>query len=212
MGFDEYIKEYGLQRSEGVLLRYLSQLYKIMNHTVPEAHHDDEYRESLTFLKTIITQIDSSLIDEWESLANPDSVMKDEPEAETLQIDDKSLRIIVRNACFRIVRLLAQGKLSEAIELLSPNDRNPRKWREHELAEQISQYRESCGAIRTDPDARRGDLFRMSADKEDPTVEQGLLGDNDESEFYLRLIVDVAKTREEGVAHLQLEGVQAITN
>ncbi|HYN21733.1 MAG TPA: DUF3516 domain-containing protein, partial [Thermoanaerobaculia bacterium] len=36
LSFADYIKRYGLQRSEGVLLRYLSQLYKTLDQTVPE--------------------------------------------------------------------------------------------------------------------------------------------------------------------------------
>ncbi|MEJ2583340.1 MAG: DUF3516 domain-containing protein, partial [Acidobacteriota bacterium] len=36
LGFTEYVRHYGLQRFEGVLLRYLSQVYKTLDQNVPD--------------------------------------------------------------------------------------------------------------------------------------------------------------------------------
>ena len=38
MTFADYVREYELQRSEGLLLRYLSEAYKTLVQTVPEAY------------------------------------------------------------------------------------------------------------------------------------------------------------------------------
>ena len=50
--FDDYVREYGLQRSEGVLLRYLSDAYKTLAQTVPEAARDEAVEEALQSLPT----------------------------------------------------------------------------------------------------------------------------------------------------------------
>ncbi len=48
--FNGYVRHYGLQRSEGVLLRYLSQFYKTMAQTVPErAKTEDALRAAGLF-------------------------------------------------------------------------------------------------------------------------------------------------------------------
>ena len=66
MTFADYIKEYGLQRSEGVLLRYLTQVYKTLSQTVPDEFKDDEVLDVEAYLKTMLSQVDSSLLREWE--------------------------------------------------------------------------------------------------------------------------------------------------
>ena len=47
--FNDYVREYGLQRSEGVLLRYLSEVYKTLVQTVPETYRDEALEDVLAF-------------------------------------------------------------------------------------------------------------------------------------------------------------------
>jgi superfamily II RNA helicase len=67
--FTDYIKEYDLERSEGLLLRYLSEVYKVLAQTVPNAAKDDVVLEIEFYLKQMIRAVDSSLVDEWERMA-----------------------------------------------------------------------------------------------------------------------------------------------
>ncbi|HTG45936.1 MAG TPA: DUF3516 domain-containing protein, partial [Verrucomicrobiae bacterium] len=69
--FSDYIREYDLQRTEGLLLRYLTNIYKVLEHTVPEAAKNEPIREAELFLRTTIRQVDSSLLDEWERMRDP---------------------------------------------------------------------------------------------------------------------------------------------
>ena len=66
--FHDYVRDYGLQRSEGVLLRYLSEAYKTLVQTVPEALRTDEVDDVLAQLRAMVRAVDSSLLDEWQSL------------------------------------------------------------------------------------------------------------------------------------------------
>jgi hypothetical protein len=43
--FAEYVKEYGLVRSEGALLRYLSDAYKALVQSVPESDKTEEVQD-----------------------------------------------------------------------------------------------------------------------------------------------------------------------
>ena len=72
MSFVEYVKEYGLQRSEGVLLRYLTDAYKGFVQTVPESAKTDELYDVSDWLGLTVRSVDASLLDEWEQLQAPD--------------------------------------------------------------------------------------------------------------------------------------------
>ena len=69
--FAEYVLDYELQRSEGLLLRHLHSVYKVLTQTVPDAVKTDEVREMETYLRTVLRAVDSSLEDEWERMRDP---------------------------------------------------------------------------------------------------------------------------------------------
>ncbi|NJL29798.1 MAG: DUF3516 domain-containing protein, partial [Thermoanaerobaculia bacterium] len=70
--FEDYVRLYGLQRSEGVLLRYLSQLYKTLSQSVPERAKTEGVYDVLGYFRTMLERIDTSLLEEWESLLHPE--------------------------------------------------------------------------------------------------------------------------------------------
>jgi len=74
-GFADYVKSYGLERSEGVLLRYLSQLYKTVDQTIPEAAKTDELWDALGYFRSLVGETDASLLEEWESLRHPELLL-----------------------------------------------------------------------------------------------------------------------------------------
>ncbi len=74
-GFSDYVKSYGLERSEGVLLRYLSQLYRTLDQTVPEAAKTDELWDVLGFFRSLVGETDASLLEEWERLRHPELLL-----------------------------------------------------------------------------------------------------------------------------------------
>src|SRR6201996_6541632 len=75
MTFTEYITHYGLSRSEGLVLRYLADAYKALRQTVPEDAKTEELIDLIEWLGELVRQVDSSLIDEWEQLRNPGTVL-----------------------------------------------------------------------------------------------------------------------------------------
>ena len=70
--FADYVREYGLERSEGVLLRYLSQVYKTLSRPCPRRRAPRRSMDIAAYFRTLLRDVDSSLLDEWELLAHPD--------------------------------------------------------------------------------------------------------------------------------------------
>src|SRR5690606_37705734 len=79
MTFNEYVGFYSLGRSEGLLLRYLSDAFRAVRQTVPESAKTDELHDLVEWLGELVRQVDSSLLEEWEELSHPAAEAGDEP-------------------------------------------------------------------------------------------------------------------------------------
>lgn len=112
MTFGEYVHDYGLKRSEGVLLRYLSDVFKGLVQNVPDEHRTDDLDDVTAWLGAVVRQVDSSLIDEWERLLHPDEaepVDAVRPSRERTVVDDeRAFRVMVRNRMWEWVQRLAR--------------------------------------------------------------------------------------------------------
>ncbi|WP_054686656.1 DEAD/DEAH box helicase [Microbacterium sp. No. 7] len=111
MSFGEYVSFYQLGRSEGLVLRYLSDAYRAIRQTVPAEARTDELMDLVEWLGELVRQVDSSLVDEWEALINP----IDDPEAPVVPpappsiLDNRrAFTVLVRNELFRRVQLAAR--------------------------------------------------------------------------------------------------------
>lgn len=125
--FADYIKEYDLQRAEGALLRYLTDFYKALTQNVPDFAKTERVFEIEVYFENIIRSIDSSLLDEWEKMKNPNSLAlktdKNDGSASAKSLrppewDRKALMVNLRNSSFRLLKFLAQGDLEGAFEFL----------------------------------------------------------------------------------------------
>ncbi|MHB1431293.1 MAG: DEAD/DEAH box helicase [Streptosporangiaceae bacterium] len=133
MTFAEYVSWCGLARAEGLLLRYLADAYKALRQTVPEEAKTDELIDLTEWLGELVRQVDSSLLDEWERLANPDAEqalqqLEERPPAVTTNL--RAFRVLVRNALFRRVELAALRRWDELGELDGEAGWDARAWRE----------------------------------------------------------------------------------
>ncbi|WP_338748019.1 DEAD/DEAH box helicase [Janibacter alittae] len=73
MSFADFVRRFELGPREGLVLRYLTDAYRTLTRTVPEAHSSPELEEIIEWLGETVRQTDSSLLDEWDALANPDA-------------------------------------------------------------------------------------------------------------------------------------------
>jgi hypothetical protein len=123
LSFTDYVRRYGLQRSEGVLLRYLSQVYKTLDQNVPDQVKTDAVLDIVAFLRATLERVDTSLIEEWESLRHPELLLEGEGDtraahsvlaARELRSDPKNLASRLRAELHQLVASLARHDWEEA--------------------------------------------------------------------------------------------------
>ncbi len=124
--FADYIKIYELQRAEGLLLRHLSGVHKVLAQTVPDSAKNDTIREMETYLGALLRQVDSSLLEEWERMNDPNYRPPSADEAEVRPAGwEEAAKDITRNAdaftalvrtfIFTFLRALAGGDYDGAL-------------------------------------------------------------------------------------------------
>ena len=118
MTFAEFVSAYQLARSEGLVLRYLTDAYRTLRQTVPTAHRSEQFDDLFEWLGETCARPTPPLLDEWEALADPDANERLE-ELEGLAAhggtrpnrpitaNERAFRVMVRNAMFRRVKLAA---------------------------------------------------------------------------------------------------------
>ncbi len=122
MTFTEFTSFYELARAEGIVLRYLASAYKALDHTVPDDLKSEDLEDLIAWLGEMVRQVDSSLLDEWEQLANPQEETADQAaeradHVKPVTSNARAFRVLVRNAMFRRVELAALEKYEELGEL-----------------------------------------------------------------------------------------------
>jgi superfamily II RNA helicase len=160
MTFADYVRDYELQRSEGLLLRYLSESYKTLVQTVPESYRNDELLDVIAFLRATVRGVDSSLIDEWEKLRDPAyrarAVDARAAVAETLGppppwADARAFAARLRNELHGLLVALARKDHAAAAAALAPGS----TWRAEELEQAMAPYWAAHQRIDVTPAARR---------------------------------------------------------
>ncbi|MFZ1864237.1 MAG: DUF3516 domain-containing protein [Polyangiales bacterium] len=200
MSFIEYVKEYGLQRSEGVLLRYLTDAYKSFVQTVPESAKTAELYDVSDWLGLTVRSIDASLLAEWEELhtLSDDTVapVEREEEDELVDItrDQRGFTTMVRNAVWKLVRFLAFQQYDRVVEaLLDADEQN--EWTPERLRETLAPYWAEYEAIDTGPDARSSTYLQIDRDESEWRLTQILLDPKGDRAWHLRLRVDLPASR-----------------
>ncbi|MGA2243212.1 MAG: DUF3516 domain-containing protein [Verrucomicrobiota bacterium] len=126
--FSDYIRDYELQRAEGVLLRHLNRVYKVLAQNVPDAAKNDQIREMELYLGSMIRQVDSSLLDEWEKMRDPNFQRAETKEvrppgaeevAQDITRDTKAFTAAIRNRIFAFLRGLVIADYEAALGSLS---------------------------------------------------------------------------------------------
>lgn len=214
--FADYIKDYELQRAEGLLLRHLSRVHKVLTQTVPDAAKNDAVREMELYLGTMIRQVDSSLIDEWEKMRDPNyqPLAKAEvrpPGAEEadkdITRDTKNFTATIRNRTFTFLRGLVIGDFEQAMAALdSPEQPDNEPWTAERLRAATDAYYAEHEYICLDPNARniRHTYVTPSEDKRTWRVQQMLVDPEEQNDWVAEFEIDLAQSRAAGKPFLRL--------
>jgi superfamily II RNA helicase len=221
--FADYIKIYELQRAEGVLLRYLSNVYKALAQTVPDAAKNDTIREMEIYLATTLRQIDSSLLEEWEKMRDPNY----RPRGETAEVrppgaeeaarditrDAKAFTAAIRTHIFTFLRALIGGDFDTALATLSATpSAEGEPWTADRLRQALEAFHVEHERIRLDPTARnvQHTYVTPSEDKRHWRVQQMLVDPAEANDWVAEFEVDLAESRATGAPVLQLRRLASL--
>ena len=198
MTFGEYVAFYKLQRSEGLLLRYLSDAYRALRQTVPEAARTEDLDDIIEWLGHVARLTDSSLLDEWSALTGmsgaPTSEAAPAPGGRTVTGNARAFRVMVRNAVFRRVELAA----SDDVDALAELDAAGKGMTRSEWDQSLGEYWDEHDLIATDADARGPGLFVVDVDHRQWQVRQIICDPDGNHDWAITARVDLDECDEAG--------------
>ncbi|GAB3611506.1 DEAD/DEAH box helicase [Humibacter ginsengiterrae] len=220
MTFAEFVSFYNLARSEGVVLRYLSDAFRALRQTVPDEAKNEELRDVIEWLGELVRQVDSSLLDEWatlqaaeQSLVHPDAARYAAetaivpPAPRTLTSNRRAFLVLVRNELFRRVQWAALDRVDKLAEL-DPD------FGEDAWAQALDSYYGEHDTIGTDTNARSAAM--LIVDESDAAgartwhVRQILADPEGDHDWGIAAEVDLDGSDAEGAAVLRVTDVNRL--
>ena len=206
MSFGEYCAFYKLSRSEGLVLRYLSDAFRAARQTIPDEVKNEELQDLIEWLGELVRQVDSSLVDEWEELSNPalhdaeGTIVPPAPRRLTANV--RAFRVMVRNELFRRVQLAAREDWAALGELDASAGFDAEAW-----AAAMDPYWDEHDAVGIGPDARGPAMLLVTETPTEWRVRQILDDPAGDHDFGISAVVDLAASDEAGTAMVRLTAV-----
>jgi superfamily II RNA helicase len=219
--FADYVRDYELQRAEGLLLRHLNSVYKVLAQTVPESAKTDPVRDMEVYLSTMLRQVDSSLLDEWQKMRDPSyasrlaaerttieggdlrppSLAKGLPEQPDITRDTKAFTAAIRTRIFTFLRALIISEYETALaQLNSPQDGNGEPWTADRLRLRMDEYHRDHERLCLEPNARnsRHTYLIPAEDKRTWKVQQMLVDPEEHNDWVAEFEIDLDQSRQSG--------------
>jgi superfamily II RNA helicase len=220
MTFTDFVGRYGLARSEGLVLRYLTDAYRTLRQTVPEQHRSQEFTDLVAWLGATVRHTDSSLLDEWEALNDPAHVVERHeapPPPVSLAQQERVLRVMVRNALFRRVELVARDDVAGLVALDEADlDRAPLEddtWQppgRQGWDTALEAYYAEHDSVGIGPDARGPDLLAVEEDGRTWRVRQSLDDPEGHHDWVVEAVLDLDATDALGEPALHVLGLRQL--
>ena len=204
MTFREYVNYYGIKGSEGVLLRYLTDAFKGLKKTVPDSSWTSELEDLFEWLGALVRQVDSSLLDEWERLQNPEPLSEEiRPQVIDITTQTRAFQVMIRNATFRWIQLLSRDDYAGLAQEAEGDLSDPGR-----VKEVLSSYWDDFSEVMTDADARSAHwMVETARDQSQVIVEQIVCDPDGFNEWRLRGVVEIEASREAGEAVVKLTDI-----
>ncbi|HVP69059.1 MAG TPA: DUF3516 domain-containing protein [Anaeromyxobacteraceae bacterium] len=210
ISFNDYVREYELQRSEGVLLRYLSEAYRTLAQTVPEGFRDEALEDVIAFLRTTVRGVDSSLVDEWDRMrggpAQEETAAPAPAAPPGLAASPRAFLARVRAELHRLLGALARRSYEEAAVLV--HARPGEEWTARRMEEALAPYWAEHGRIDVTPAARRPhNTFVNELGPRRWRVVQRVVDEEGEVDWMLECLVDLTEPRDPDLPLLELQRI-----
>ena len=226
--FSGYVKQYGLQRMEAILLRHLNYVYKVLSQTVPDGYKNDELHEMEDYLGDMIRRTDSSLLEEWEKMAHPEDYQKrldaglteDEAEkafgadkaAADITYDKKRFLGMVRQRIFQIMGNLAKQDFVAVLDSLADDleegqmlvDGEGKPWTENMLTEIMAAYTAEHHKFRLDVEGRALAHTIVTYEGDVMHIQQMLQDEEEFNDWSIDFEINLADSREAGIPLLKM--------
>lgn len=215
-GFNDYIKEFGLARSEGVLLRYLSQVYKTAVQNVPESYWTVELEEILAYLHTLVRCTDSSLIEEWEQMFAPDqtsptleSTFQPPPATDPFRALARNRRAFTARIRTELHLLLKSlGNKDYEAACLAIYTHGDILWTPERMEQEIAPYYAQHAFIDLTPRARLAEYTIVIEETPDIwSARQRIIDPEGEEDWTIYCVIDLSKTREPSEPLIELDRI-----
>ena len=212
--FAEYVMEYDLERSEGLLLRHLNSVYKVLSQTVPDATKTDEVLEIEWYFKSLVRDVDASLADEWEKMRDPSYVPlaprtgvqatgvhgTEDQSTNDLTTDRRAFTAAIRARIFQVLKAWSRGNAAAMMAALDVPDRvDPpvEPWAPERVKASLEAYVAEHGSVRFDPEARNARHTHISSEPGGRTwrVQQMLVDNEMAIDWVAEFEVDVEESR-----------------
>ena len=161
--FNDVVRQDGLERIEGALLRYLGQVYRTLSRTVPPAYLNDPLVDIIAFLRALLERTDSSLLQQWESLVEGEEGTEDTapapPPVQDISQDTRSFFARIRAEVHLFLRALSHEDYEEALGYVRPGADD--SWTPERLQEALAPYLATYGHVACDHRARGSAMTRI---------------------------------------------------
>ncbi|MDQ1547563.1 MAG: hypothetical protein QOH69_2467 [Actinomycetota bacterium] len=216
MTFGDYTNYYKLARSEGLVLRYLSDAYRAARQTIPDEAKTEDLLDLIEWLGELVRQVDSSLLDEWDELVNPGEIVDGKPVLPPappgVTTNARAFRVLVRNELFRRVQLAALEKWDELGELDAASGFDADRWADS-LDSYFDEYDSASGPlIGVDADARGSAMLQITEGPTQWLARQVLSDPVGDHDWGISATIDLAESNEQGVAVLRVVAVGPLTS
>ena len=214
LSFADYIREYGLERGEGLLLRHLMQAYKVLAQTVPADFKTEPVVELEDYFRELIRGIDSSLLEEWERLRNPAFVAAEaadkpaRPSTYDVTRDAAAFRRLVRTAVLGVLQDAASRDWEAAAARLRGEADEATEARRIERL--FTAYADARGRFRLDPEGRAAKHTHVEEVDGGLQVSQVLIDVDEANDWEAVFHVDLPATRAAQSVVLRLLAVRPI--
>ncbi|MBL8744459.1 MAG: DUF3516 domain-containing protein [Myxococcales bacterium] len=206
--FDEYVRELDLSRSEGVLLRYLSEVVKTLEQSIPARLKTDTTDDVYYFLRDQVREVDSSLIDEWEERMYGTKKEKVVVEKVTrLRDDPKAVLVRARKEMHRLLKHLHMRELEQASATL----RNAAEWPAAALEARMLEFIAARKDLLVHHEARKAEFTTMTQTGEATwDMAQTMVDPEGENDWVIEAAIDLSGDTDEALPLLSLRAIREV--
>jgi hypothetical protein len=196
----------------------------VLSQTVPAAAKTEEVIEMEDYFRELIRGIDSSLIEEWERLRNPDFVAIEaadkpaRPAAFDITRDAVAFRRLVRVAIFGFLQDAAARDWESAVSRLQTGEAvvaiegDPVSAEARRIESAFATYFETRGRFRLDPEGRsaKHTHWEENSEKGELAIAQMMIDAEEQNDWEARFTVSLAQSRAENRAVVRFEGLNPV--